>query len=88
MDCVLFDEWIRELDCKFASSRRHIAPLVDNCPAHHRINSYKVIDLCFLPPNTSSKLQLMEQGVIRILNPKYRSNISGSTLEVLTKQIP
>lgn len=85
MDCVLFDEWIRELDCKFASSRRHNASLVDSCPSHHRINSYKLIDLCFLPPNTSSKLQLMEQGVIRILNPKCRSNIIWEHIKSLDK---
>lgn len=57
MDDPLFEEWIRELDHKFASGGRHIALLVDNCPSHPMIVNLKAIDLRFLPPNTISKTQ-------------------------------
>ena len=78
---------IRELDCKFASARKHITLLVDNCLSHHKI-SYKVIDLSFLPPNISSKLQLIEQCVVRLLKAKYRHNIVWKNIRILTKRIP
>ena len=34
MDGALFEEWVRELDRKFASEGRNIALVIDNCLAH------------------------------------------------------
>ena len=81
------EEGIRELDCKFASAKKHITLLVDNCLSHNKI-SYKVIDLSFLPPNTSSKLQLIEQCVIRLLKAKYRHKIVWTYIRIFAKRIP
>ena len=72
MDKVLFEEWIRELDCKFEREGRKIVLIMDNCPAHPRVKDLKAIDLVFLPPSTS-KTQSMDQGIIRALKAHYRS---------------
>jgi hypothetical protein len=37
---------------------------VDNCSAHPSIDNLKSINLQFLPPNTTSKLQPMDQGIM------------------------
>ena len=71
----LFEEWIRELDHKFFSKGRCIALIIDNCPAHPVIDNLKAINLHYLRPNTTSKLQPMDQGVIRSLKAIYRGNI-------------
>lgn len=73
MDSVLFEEWIRELDCKFEREGRKIALIVDNCPGHPQVKGLKAINLVFLPPSTTSKTQPMDQGVIRALKAHYRS---------------
>ena len=39
--------------------------IVDNCPAHPHVKGLKSVKLVFLPPNTTSVIQPMDQGVIR-----------------------
>lgn len=73
MDSTLFEEWIRELDRKFLGEGRKVALIVDNCPAHPHVEGLKAIQLVFLPPNTTSKTQPMDQGVIRSLKAHYRA---------------
>ena len=65
MDSILFEEWIREVDRRFTKEEQKIILLVDNCPAHPSIDNLVSTELIFLPPNTTSKLQPMDQGVIR-----------------------
>ena len=75
MSSFLFDEWVKELDRKFEKKHRKIVLIVDNCTAHPIIDGLKSIELVFLPPNTTSKTQAMDQGVIRSLKAKYCRNI-------------
>ena len=65
MDCTIFSDWLLNLDAEMARKKRKIPMLVDNCPAHPEVPDLKAIELIFLPPNTTSKLQPMDQGVIR-----------------------
>ena len=65
MDGKLFEEWLRELDRKFVMEGRKIVMVVDNCPAHPDVSGLKCINLQFLPLNTTSCTQPMDQGVIR-----------------------
>jgi len=46
--------------------------IVDNCPAHPHVKGLKSVKLVFLPPNTTSVTQPMDQGVIRNLKLHYR----------------
>ena len=73
MDSVFFEEWIREMDTKFTKEKKKVALIIDNCPAHTTIDNLKSIELVFLPPNTTSKLQPMDQGVVRSLKAYYKS---------------
>ena len=66
----LFEEWVRELDRKFQRENRKIALIVDNCPTHSEANDIKAIELVFVPPNTTSYTQTMDQGVTWSLKSK------------------
>ena len=88
MDCVFFEEWIRELDSKFEREGRKVALIVDNCPAHTRIKDLKAINLVFLPPSTTSKTQPMDQGVIRALKAHYRSKAVQLYITAIEKNRP
>ncbi|KAL0861588.1 hypothetical protein ABMA27_009087 [Loxostege sticticalis] len=46
--------------------------LLDKCPAHPVVSNLKCIKLVFLPPNVTSVLQPMDQGVIKALKTQYR----------------
>ena len=72
MDGDLFTEWVKELDQKFIAQGREIALTVDDCSAHPVVGGLKAIELIFIPPNTTSKMQPMDQGVIRSLKAFYR----------------
>ena len=65
MDRVLFEEWVREMDMKCVSEGRKVALVINNCPARPQIVNLKSIKLFFLPPNTTSQTQSMDQIVIR-----------------------
>ena len=65
MNGALFEEWLHELDRKIKMQGRRIVTIVDNFPAHPEVSGLKAINLQFLPPNTTSCTQPMDQGVIR-----------------------
>ena len=54
---------------------RKVALITDNYPAHPNVDNLKAIESVFLPPNTTSKAQPMDQGVIRALKAFYRTNV-------------
>ena len=75
MDFKIFAGYVRKLDMKFHAESRKIALIINNCQAHSNVNKLKAIELLFLSPNTSSKTQPMDQGVIRALKAFYRTNV-------------
>ena len=88
MDSTLFEEWVRELDCQFEKESQKVALIVDNCTAHPEIGGLKAIDLFFLPPNTTSILQPMDQGVIRSLKARYRTKVVKKMIEAIDSNKP
>lgn len=75
MDGDIFWNWVKQLDRKFLTEGRNVALIVDNCPAHPEVLDLQSINLIFLPPNTTSMTQPMDQGVIRSLKAKYRRKV-------------
>ena len=90
MNSELFEEWVREQDEKFENEGRKVALIIDSCPAHPVIENLKSITLYFLPPNTTSALQPIDQGVIWSLKSKCRTHIIQKVLAAIDqgKQLP
>ena len=63
MISALLQEWVRKLDRQFHNQERKIALLIDNCSVHPRVESLTSLNLFFLPPNTTSVLQPIGQGL-------------------------
>ena len=51
---------------------RHVLLLIDNAPGHI-IGEYSNIRIQFLPPNTTAKLQPLDQGIIKSTKHNYRT---------------
>lgn len=68
----LMTEWLRMVDRQMKKQGRNILLFLDNAPAHPdvKLNNVKLV---FLPPNTTSLSQPMDQGIIQALKLKYRS---------------
>lgn len=82
MTSDIFIEWLRIVDRQMFSQNRSILLFVDNCAAHPTVDKHRAIKLAFLPPNTTSKLQPMDQGIIYNMKVKYRQSLITYILEV------
>ena len=75
MTGAVFDLWLSEWNRELYKQKRKIALLVDNAPGHIA-DDYDNIKLVFLPPNTTSKLQPLDQGIISWVKREYRRLIT------------
>lgn len=80
MTGLLFEEYVRWLDEQMHG--RKILLVVDNCPAHsNNIQGLQNIELFFLPPNMTSKIQPCDAGIIRAFKMYYRKRFYRKILE-------
>ena len=70
-----FTSWVRQLDRRFAAQNRRVLLFIDNCSAHPNISGLQAVKLHFFPPNTTSHLQPMDQGVIMSFKTHYRRRL-------------
>ena len=56
------------------------------CTAHPHVEQLNLIELIFLPPNTTSHTQPMDQGIIHALKSKYRSLAVRKLIAALEKK--
>ena len=71
MDSELIEEWVNEVDGHLSVQKRKVALIIDNCPDQPKISGLQWVEFIFLPPNTTSVTQSMDQGVIRSPKAKY-----------------
>lgn len=72
MTSDIFEKWLLDLDKKMYKENRTIVLFIDNCTAHKSIPLMSNIKVIFLPPNMTSVLQPMDQGVIKNFKHFYR----------------
>ncbi|XP_071508679.1 tigger transposable element-derived protein 4-like [Diadema antillarum] len=71
MTSNLFELFMTKLNEKMKRQRRKILMLLDNAPSHPHLQ-LSHIKLVFLPPNTTSVTQPMDQGIIQAAKLKFR----------------
>ena len=72
MTGFLFTEWLHSVDKLMRYQKRRILLLLDNCSAHVSVDDLQNVKLLFLPPNTTSKIQPLDQGIINSFKLNYR----------------
>lgn len=72
MVSTVFETWVKQLDRSMVANGRKIVLMVDNCTAHCNIDNLMAIKLVFLPPNTTSVIQPLDQGIIKNFKAHYR----------------
>jgi transposase len=72
---TVFQDWLQEFNREVASKYgdQRVLLLLDNCPSH-KIDGLVLsnVDVHFLPPNTTSKIQPMDAGIIMSFKRHYR----------------
>lgn len=84
MTSTLFEDWLKIVDNQMRRQKRKILLFVDNAPSHPTVKLSN-INLRFLPPNTTSKAQPMDQGIIQTFKLKYRKRQLKFTLSEMEK---
>lgn len=74
MTAKLFSEWLQIVNNKMRIRGRKILMFLDNCGAHPKLELSN-IELKFLPPNTTSKLQPLDAGIIMNVKSLYRKRL-------------
>lgn len=79
MTGALFTNILQKMDREMVAKRRKILLFVDNCSAHGKLEAMqpllKAITLVYFPPNTTSHLQPLDQGIINSLKANYRARM-------------
>jgi hypothetical protein len=84
MTCTLFEEFPQTLNAKMAAENENILLFIDNCAAHPK-NVAHLSNVCveFLPPNKTSVVQPMDQGVIKVLKHQFWKRLVRRMLQLI-----
>ena len=74
MTKLIFEEWMIKLNNDFKKENRKVLMLLDNCSSHVDLELSN-IEIFFFPPNTTSIIQPLDQGIIKLLKDNYRFSI-------------
>ena len=83
----LFTEFVRSLDQKMKCQNRKVALILDRCPAYPRIMGLTNVEMFFLPPNTTSKTQPLNAGIINVMKRNYRKRLVQRMLACYENQM-
>ncbi|KAE8240346.1 hypothetical protein A4X13_0g7846 [Tilletia indica] len=75
----MFKEWLAWFDDQMEG--RKVCLLLDNASSHDSSVETRNVELIFLPPNTTSVIQPLDQGIIRSLKVHYRHKYYSDVLE-------
>lgn len=75
MTAAVYKAYVRFLDCKFMAEYCHMLFVIDDYPSHGKIENLKAITLEFLPVNTTTILQHMDQGIIEKMWNLHRKSL-------------
>ena len=82
-----FEAYLSWLNNKMISQGRKILLFLDNAPGHGH-HSFSNIKLEFLPPNTTSKLQPLDAGIIAQVKALYRKRMLRNISFNIQQNIP
>ena len=87
---VIFSTWILKLEKKMKAEKRKIILFLDNFSAHQVNVKLEHVKVQFLPKNTTSKLQPLDQGIIKNAKVHYRKRVIRRLLDNLesTGELP
>lgn len=91
MTSVLFFMWLQRFDDYIGKrTGRKAILLLDNCSAHGNLQSLPAlcnVVVTFLPPNTTSKIQPMDAGIIAAVKVRYRKMHMERALDAIDESI-
>lgn len=78
MNSKIFSEWLSDIDKQMRKQNRQILMFLDNASSHAKDLKLSNVTLKFLPANTTSHLQPLDQGIIKAFKARYRNRMMKS----------
>lgn len=72
MTVSIFCKWLETFNRQLLLENRKILLILDNAPVHPVGLEYSNIEMLYLPPNTTSKIQALDQGIILSFKQHYK----------------
>lgn len=88
MTTEIFMTWLEGFNKTMRARKRKVLLFVDNAPSHphnHPLMSH--VKLVFLPANTTSVLQPLDQGIIQAMKLQYRKRVVSKILAEIDKDV-
>ncbi|XP_032225117.2 LOW QUALITY PROTEIN: tigger transposable element-derived protein 6-like [Nematostella vectensis] len=85
MTSPLYTEHILDLDRQMRLQNRKILLFEDNAPSHVKDIELTNIKVVFYPPNTTSRLQPLDQGIIKNLKAFYRKKLLEKVVSAINE---
>lgn len=79
--------WVRSLDAIMRMRGRKILLIIDNCPAHPKVDNLSNMEIAYLPANTTSHTQPCDQGIIQALKHKYRMKLLTQFIDAIDNEM-
>lgn len=77
MNSFIFINWLKEFNKKMRVEKRNVLLLIDSCASHAITNEDEEelgnVRVEYLPPNTTSSFQPLDEGVTKIFKTNYRA---------------
>ncbi|GFW44833.1 tigger transposable element-derived protein 6 [Trichonephila clavipes] len=86
MTTELYNEWLVSLNLDMKREKRYILLFLDNCTVHNNALPLSNVKLQFFPPNSTAKLQPLEQGIIHTFKTFCRREVVKSVLDNIENQ--
>lgn len=81
MTRALFTNWLQDFDADMGERKRKICLFIDNCSGHHLHDlQLSNIELQYFPPNCTSVVQPLDQGIIPSVKCAYRHRVLSKLL--------
>jgi hypothetical protein len=77
MTQTIFNDWVKIIDKTFRLQNRKVLLFVDNFSAHKTPENLTNIEIIYYPSNSTSRLQPLDQGVIRAFKSKFRNLLTN-----------
>ena len=76
MTTSIYEEWLKSFNSRMRAQGRKVLLFVDNAPSHpHALSQLSNVKVLFYPPNATSVLQPLDQGIIKVAKQLYKKKL-------------
>ena len=80
MNAMIFQEYLQDFNEQMRKQNRKVLLLIDNASSHYKLN-LSHITIKFYSPNCTSRLQSLDQGIIKAFKGYYKHRLVNKLID-------